>query len=255
MSTITANQRQRSSYTPETSTQERANALFIDFRHLDLPCFSGKPDTMAAELWKSKIEKLFQVMGCTSKQFVTLVTYQLQGEVEQWWKSIVHLVDPKFVWTWEAFKDQFNRKFFPIAVRRQKANEFESLVQGEMSIADYEARFIELSHFTPHLVANDDLKVRKFEDGLCPSLRSRIRGFELSTLKGVVVKAQIFESDWNQQQSMHPSTSNQQRKRRFISESGINFQPFSSPKRPTVRYDNAARPDVRSPVLPFVPQQ
>ncbi|XP_058104140.1 uncharacterized protein LOC131248101 [Magnolia sinica] len=144
---------------------------------------------MAAELWKSEIEKLFQVMGCTSKQCVTLATYQLQGEAKQWWKSVVRLVDPKFVWTWDAFKDQFDRKFFSVAVRHQKAHEFDSLVQGEMSVADYKAHFIELSHFAPHLVATDDLKVRKFEDGLRPSLRSRVRGFELSTLEGVIAKA------------------------------------------------------------------
>ena len=42
-------------------------------------------------------------------------------------------------------------KYFPDSVRQQKIGEFIHLEQGNMTVAHYEDKFIELSRFAPHL--------------------------------------------------------------------------------------------------------
>jgi hypothetical protein len=44
--------------------------------------------------------------------------------------------------SWEVFKHEFNRHFFPRVVPEAKAREFLDLVQGEMSVIEYAAKFL-----------------------------------------------------------------------------------------------------------------
>ena len=48
--------------------------------------------------------------------------------------------------------------FIPEHIRERKKREFENLVQGDMTMAKYRNRFMELSHFITELVATDELK-------------------------------------------------------------------------------------------------
>jgi hypothetical protein len=44
--------------------------------------------------------------------------------------------------SWEVFKHEFNRHFFPRVVQEVKAREFLDLVQGEMSVIEYTEKFL-----------------------------------------------------------------------------------------------------------------
>ena len=43
-----------------------------------------------------------------------------------------------------------------------------------MRVAQYEAKFIELSRFAPHLVTTETLRVKKFRKGLNFKIRQRL---------------------------------------------------------------------------------
>ena len=47
------------------------------------------------------------------------------------------------------------KKYFPNSARRQKVGKFVRLEQGDLTVAQYEAKFIELSRFAPQLIAID----------------------------------------------------------------------------------------------------
>ncbi|MGV7959483.1 hypothetical protein PJP14_29725, partial [Mycobacterium kansasii] len=81
--------------------------------------------------------------------------FLLQGEAQYWWASVARSVVADFEWTWEDFIDRFDRKFFPEHVRQQRALEFETLVQGDMTVSQYEARFVALSRFATYLVDDE----------------------------------------------------------------------------------------------------
>jgi len=48
------------------------------------------------------------------------------------------------------------------------------LQQGGMSLLEYASKFMELSHFIPASIADDRLKMNRFEAGLKPNVKERM---------------------------------------------------------------------------------
>ncbi|RVW67380.1 Transposon Ty3-G Gag-Pol polyprotein [Vitis vinifera] len=103
---------------------------FDDFKKLGPPYFSGATDPTEAEAWILKMEKFFGVIDCSEEQKAS----------------------------YAAFMEAFYKKYFPDSVRRQKVGEFIRLEQGDMTVAQYEAKFTELSRFSPQLIATEEEK-------------------------------------------------------------------------------------------------
>ena len=76
--------------------------------------------------------------------------------------------------TWAEFQELFMGKYFPDTARHAKAQEFLELKQGNRTVFEYVARFMELAHFADKYVATDLAKVRRFENELRLSIRGRI---------------------------------------------------------------------------------
>ena len=70
----------------------------------------------------------------------------------------------------------FQDKYFPEHVQDQKEREFSDLVQGTMSVAEYEWKFSSLGRYAPHIFDDPRWKLKKFVNGL----RSNIRRFMVS---------------------------------------------------------------------------
>ena len=96
---------------------------------------------------------------------------------------------------WRQFKKAFYKKYFPDSVRRQKVGEFVRLEHRDMTVAQYEAKFIELSRFTLQLIVTEKEKTLKFQDGLKPYLKNKISILKLGVYLEVVDKALIAEKD------------------------------------------------------------
>ena len=81
--------------------------------------------------------------------------------------------------TWVEFHGLFISKYFPTTARHAKAQDFQELKQGTMTVMQYVARFTELACFGDDYVATDMAKVRRFENGLKLSIRGKIVGLRL----------------------------------------------------------------------------
>ncbi|RVW73465.1 Transposon Ty3-G Gag-Pol polyprotein [Vitis vinifera] len=57
---------------------------------------------------------------------------------------------------------------------------------GDLTVAQYEAKFTELSRFAPQLIATEEEKTLKFQDGLKPYLKNKISILKLSVYSEVV---------------------------------------------------------------------
>ena len=68
--------------------------------------------------------------------------------------------DPSLSITWADFRDEFLEKYFSADLCIQKENEFANLTQGQLSVSEYEARFIELFEFAPEMVPTETARVR-----------------------------------------------------------------------------------------------
>ncbi|XP_050914515.1 uncharacterized protein LOC127129345, partial [Lathyrus oleraceus] len=121
------------------------------FQRENPPVFKGKHDPDAALGWLKEIERIFRVMDCTPAQKVRYGTHMLAVEADDWWlETHERLTVAGEVITWDVFRREFLRKYYPEDVRGKKEIEFLELKQGNMSVTDYAAKFVELSKFYPH---------------------------------------------------------------------------------------------------------
>ena len=69
-----------------------------------------------------------------------------------------------------------------------------------MSVAEYEAKFTELSRFVPEFVSTEEKKARRFQQGLKPWIQNRVAILELTDYATLVQKATIVEVGSEQMQ-------------------------------------------------------
>ena len=196
MALLAARPEASTSTVPPTPPPVHHAAGLEAFRRLRPPTFYGTTDPMVAESWIMQLEKTFSVLCCTDEQRVQWATFVMEGPAKHWWRAAQRQRETASAgepWTWGEFLDVFYRQYFPAEVKEQKEIEFLTLEQGNMSVADYEAKYVELSRFAPHLVASENMRVRKFERGLKPIIRDRVSMFQVGTWGEVVGKAKLAE--------------------------------------------------------------
>jgi len=131
------------------------------------PTFKGRFDPEGAQTWVQRMERIFRAMVTSDDQKVRLATHMLAEEAEFWWTNVKgRLETGGEVVTWARFKTEFLRKYFPEDLRTRKEVEFLNLKQGSLSVAEYAAKFEELSRFCPYAEGAMVSKCVKFESGL-----------------------------------------------------------------------------------------
>ncbi|GFZ02097.1 hypothetical protein Acr_15g0007060 [Actinidia rufa] len=115
--------------------------------------------------WILTMEKNFRLLRCGEQQKVEIGSYLLAGEASRWW-NLKGVREPGM--DWARFK---------------------------MTIADYEGSFTNLAEYAPHLVAMDEMRAHRFEDGLRHEIRRAIRPLVFSTYADVLDRAIIVEQD------------------------------------------------------------
>ncbi|XP_024027332.1 uncharacterized protein LOC112093353 [Morus notabilis] len=104
-------------------------------------------------------------MRIPEEYWVEFTVYKMDGQASTWWKQVKIRLNVAEM-NWEQFEVLFNEQYFPQSYRDEKVMEFMSLLQGDMSVREYEAKFNDLSRFMPSLVESEHLKCLKFEKGL-----------------------------------------------------------------------------------------
>ncbi|CAJ2633285.1 unnamed protein product [Trifolium pratense] len=141
------------------------SSSFLRIQH-NPKLFTGGYAPEAAVKWIEEVEIVFEAMRCTEESKLTLGTYVLREEANKWWKNAkLRMGIGGVVITWEMFKGEFLRKYFPADIRNKKVVEFMELKQGNMSVAEYSVKFEELCAFSPHYntVEAENDKCVKFE--------------------------------------------------------------------------------------------
>ncbi|XP_016206321.1 uncharacterized protein LOC107646668 [Arachis ipaensis] len=82
------------------------------------------------------------------EQCIEFATYLLTREASHWWEGTQPLIqkgdDPI---TWDAFQEEFYKKYFSNSARTAKELELLQLKQGNMSVSEYTNKFEELFRF------------------------------------------------------------------------------------------------------------
>ena len=169
-----------------------ANA-FKAFKSLKPPEFLGTADPVEAKAWLKEMEKSFEIMGTGAAQKTIFATYLLKGEANYWWEAKKGM-EPAGVVTWERFTELFLEKYFPRFMESQMELKFLELKQENMSVAEYEAKFTELSRFVPEFVNTEAKRARRFQLGLKQWIQNRVSMLEITDYATLVQKASIVEA-------------------------------------------------------------
>ncbi|XP_063938038.1 uncharacterized protein LOC135147914 [Daucus carota subsp. sativus] len=185
MQATNLNQQQRQ---PETGVTFKA------FQSVHPPEFRGSADPAEARTWLKEIEKAFELVKVGEEQKTVFASYFLKGEANYWWESRKGLEGAGVI-QWEKFNELFLEKYFPRYVQDKMEIKFLELKQGNLSVAEYEAKFTELSRFVPEYVDSEIKRAKRFQQGLKQWIRSRIAMFELKEYPAMVQKAMIIEGE------------------------------------------------------------
>ncbi|CAJ2672550.1 unnamed protein product [Trifolium pratense] len=135
-------------------------------------------------------------MSCSEENKTTLGTYALREEAIVWWRNVrLRIGVDGVAIVWETFKREFLRKYFPADVKNKKVIEFMELKQGNLSVAEYSAKFEALCVFSPHYntVEAEEDKCVKFESGLRPDIKLLIGFSEIRDFPTLMTKARIYD--------------------------------------------------------------
>ncbi|XP_059596454.1 uncharacterized protein LOC109123295 [Vitis vinifera] len=171
---------------------------FDDFKKLGPPYFSGTSDPTEAEAWIMKIEKFFNVIDCSEEQKASYAAFMLDKEADHWWRMTKRLLEDQRLIVCSQFWEAFYKKYFLDSVRRQK------------------------------LIATEEEKAVKFQDGLKPYLKNKISILKLSVYSEVVDRALIADKD---NKELHQYREQQRKRNRNEGVHGNQAQKKSAPSR------------------------
>jgi hypothetical protein len=176
--------------------EEQISCSFEDFCAHHYQTFDGSQGCFAAESWIIDIQKLFEVLSYTDGQKVLSAAYKLIGLAARWWKTKKELLNRELRGveiSWAHFKKEFNDRFFPRVQQQLCAKEFHNLVQGNMTVELYGAKFMELARFALNLVLDEESRTERFQEGMHPRIRDRVTCLKIKDFTKLVNVAAIVE--------------------------------------------------------------
>ncbi|MQL81902.1 hypothetical protein Taro_014363 [Colocasia esculenta] len=171
---------------------------------------------------------------------------EAQERADVWWASLLRtrFEDGAIEVAWDEFVRLFRAKFIPEHIQDRMEQEFLSLTQGSMTVLEFEARFVELSKYAPHIVADERRKAKKFVMSLKPSLRTRLVAFDHRTLDEALSAA--YRQEGEMEQYLEEKKASQKRPAATFQWQDKKKATYQSQQRP-VAAGNSQIPSVHSP--------
>ncbi|MQL96463.1 hypothetical protein Taro_029134 [Colocasia esculenta] len=162
------------------------------------PQFLGQPDPDIARAWLDAVERTFRSMECVPEERVLLASYQLQAQALTWWSSeweTTFQSRPLRQILWQEFVISFERAFCPTYVRTERLYQFLDLQQRDFTVVQYRARFVELGHYAPQIMADEGLRTQQFVRGVRPELRQALIVARVTDFDAAYQTAAALEAD------------------------------------------------------------
>lgn len=181
--------------TPERDVRSRSKN-FKELRQLGAVDFYGTTDPAEAETWLKRTERVFGMMRCTVDEQYDFAVSLLQGDAYDWWETVPGSTVRPSILTYADFLREFRDRYMPEVYQDEKQREFLNLKQRTMTVAEYEVKFQQLSHYAPMMVATDRDRCRRFEEGLNYEIRDRLTPGDLrsySDLRAAAIRAERLQ--------------------------------------------------------------
>ncbi|XP_074324040.1 uncharacterized protein LOC141660963 [Apium graveolens] len=165
MDLLRANMNQQPLPPPPHIVQETVANAFRVFKSLKPPESLGFADPVEARAWLKEIENSFEILGVEERHKTIFASYMLKGETNYWWES-KHNLENDIVIQWDRFTRLFLGKYFSRFMETRMEIKFLELKYDRMKVAEYEAKFTDLSWFVPEFLNKEEKKAQRFQLGL-----------------------------------------------------------------------------------------
>ncbi|XP_038889215.1 uncharacterized protein LOC120079100 [Benincasa hispida] len=147
---------QKATSVGESSTpRARVDPQLEDRVFENLP--KGTTDPVKAEIGLDQIEKCFNVMSCPEDRKVVSTRQNSSSAL-----------------LWPEFRKAFEDKYYPSSFREAKKDEFLRLVQGTLTVTEYEQKFTKLPQYALPIIAEENDRCRRFENVLRKEIRTPV---------------------------------------------------------------------------------
>ena len=134
---------------------------------------------MDAHNWIERMERVFVQVQVPDDRKVGLAAQFLEEEPHYWWVSVSN-GGPTFC-TWAEFKVMFNEKYFSPTHMANLQDEFLNLRKGDMTVMEFQQRFLTLAYHVPDLVRSEATKIHRFIRGLGGDYQTRMEAVDYTS--------------------------------------------------------------------------
>jgi hypothetical protein len=151
--------------------------------------------------------------------------YQLKGKASMWWDQLVqgqHIREKDI--TWREFKRYFKKKYLTKRYYDRKKKEFFELKLGNMTIDEYERRFLELLKYVS-FIKDESVKIQRYLSGLPPSVGDKIQYDDPETMEETIRRVKCLYEQQREKPTFRKSWDDQKKFKKEQRQKG-NKPPF-----------------------------
>jgi hypothetical protein len=142
-------------------------------KKVNFPEFMGAIDDSSYEAWLEDMVMCFPLHDYPSNMKLYIAVFQLKGKYLLWWKTLLPQLNMVVEdVSWDFLEELFWEMHLSEEFIERQLNEFNALRQSGHTVPQYEARFMELLRYAPHLNI-EKLKVNKFVFALTSTFMRR----------------------------------------------------------------------------------
>ncbi|XP_047967854.1 uncharacterized protein LOC125211932 [Salvia hispanica] len=163
--------------------QTRRSSILKTLYEIGPEQFRGRldDDPAKADYWLEQVERIFTFMPYSAEEKLLCAVALLRDEAYRWWKDVIQVAVAGTV-TWEFFREKFTERYIGALYLEDRREEFLHLVQGSMSVLQYETEFHPLARYARDIVSTRKDMCRRFKRGLNSSIQLALLGIETSDL-------------------------------------------------------------------------
>ncbi|XP_073033805.1 uncharacterized protein [Primulina eburnea] len=169
---------------------------YESLRRNRVPTFDGNPDPEVSHNWLKNVETQLHLLEVPEELRVEVVTPFLEDRARKWWETVsLPLAEVEDI-TWQIFKREYLKQYYPAEFRLQKLNEFENFRQSpDMTVMEYTSKFNDLGTYVPTIMSDETLKMHRFKKGLNSRIQSALAVYKPSSFADLMDAAMSAETD------------------------------------------------------------
>ena len=126
---------------------------------------------------------------------VKMAKIQLTDVARTWWLAEEVKLGDNI--TWKQFSDSFYESFFPDSAKKDMEEQFIRLRQWDNTVDAYAADFRRLSRFASYMVADEEKRASRFQQGLKLDIQIPLIPQRLKTYSDILISARDLERALN----------------------------------------------------------